>query len=280
MNKKSVEERTENFINRLKKVHKDRYTYIDGYKGLHYEVKVRCNECKREFSAVAGYLVRGGKYPFKCECEQPVKNDEKYFKSLIDNLENKNIEYLGCIHSEKLKNVKIKVRCKKCKSIYIYDYSRVRDGNINCCNMKKATNYETYSNRLIREIFPKGKSMTYKNINNYEAVIKREMDYIMDGSRKIKFDREELEKILLVKAKKLKEEWNVGECSICGKLKHGNGRNGLLKEFGSDNICRECYIDYVECECCNKTKKRSKFRYLKEAKEFHSICLECEGKED
>ena len=272
----SLEERKLNFINILNTYYKDEFEYIKDYRGLNYPVVVKCKKCGKAIEVpLANYITRGKnpKYKYRCECSYEKDYDSIFKKMVEDNLED--MEYLGYKGTGKLITFKLKLKCKKCNSIYIFDYQVVQAGRANCCNKKSTMTYETYSNRLIREMFPKGKLKTYENIYNYKEVIEKEMDYIDIK----KFDKKILKKELLVKAKELKEKWKVEVCDCCKQIKYGVGKNGIVREVADSNICFSCYIDYKKCTKCGKTKKQNRFNYLGKG-EFSEVCIRCNKKED
>ena len=274
MNK--LEERTQNFINILNTCYTNEFEYVKGYKGFNYPVVVKCKKCEREIEVPqANYITRGRnpKYKYKCNCLDDIDYDT-LFESLVK--ENGNdMEYLGYKDSGKLSKFKIKVKCKKCNSIYIIAYPILKNGQANCCNKKSTMTYDTYTTRLMKEIFPRGKVRTYENIYNYKKVIEKEMKYI-DVK---KFDKKLLKERLLVKAKELKEKWKVEKCDCCGEIKFGVARNRIVTEITDYNICFSCYIDYKKCTKCGKTKKQNRFDYLGKG-EFSEVCMRCNKKED
>lgn len=235
------------FIQRAKKIHEDKYGYDQvEYKGTKQKVKIYCNECKEYFWQTPDHHLKGSGCPI---CINGPK-DLFHFIKKAKKIHGDKYDYQNTIYKNSY--IKIKIFCKKCKHFF----EQRPNGHLN----GKGCPYCAKNQKLTKEEFIIRATAVHGNKYDYSQV-----EYL--GMEKpVKIKCKICEKII----NQLPSNHLKGKgCPCCNKSK---GENKIKEYLIEHNITFEFQKRFSDC----RDKQPLPFDFYLPK---YNLCIEYQGKQ-
>lgn len=208
VSKLNLKERERIFIDRLEEKYGDKWEYIEGYKNVGTNLKIRCKKCG-EINEYKPYAVN---YYKKLLCNYCEKDKDEYsvrmnkrYKDRVENFEENNniFEYVKFEKGYMTGENRILIKCKKCGSVYWYTHYHVMANTLKiCCNSENVKrNYDTFAEKVARDMML---NYSYKCGLSFDEFVKEELVFVLNGRHGLKFDGDILSEKILDKIDEIK----------------------------------------------------------------------------
>ena len=265
INPASLKKREAKFINRLEQLG-NKFSYISGYKGYKYPVKVRHNKCGSEFEVIAETIMSKKKADDCAYCTTSIRG---YSKEEIQNKINENYTNLKLIRvSSKFKKRIYVIQCMTCKHTYKVTYSQLKNKSFNCCSNGKS-NYVRHLETNVRQIMQSMKRNYLYNKALYDYIEQsiENLSYIKSKTvDKEKFIFDIYQEINYIYAEK-----QIARCECCGEFKRGT-EWGVYKNNYENKICYSCLAKKKKCSVCEGLKRQKEYDFDYKTKNFNDVC--------
>ena len=268
INPASLKKREAKFINRLEQLG-NKFSYISGYKGYKYPVKVRHNKCGSEFEVIAETIMSKKKADDCAYCTTSIRG---YSKKEIQNKINENYTNLKLIRvSSKSKKRIYVIQCMTCKHTYKVTYSQLKNKTFRCCSGSKS-NYVRHLDTNVRQIMKamRPNYLLNKALYNFIEESVKDLSYIKSKT----VDKENFIFDIYQEINYIYAEKQIAKCKCCEEFKRKTDW-GTYKSNYKNRVCYSCLTKMKKCSACSELKKQKEFNFNKKTKTFDEKCKKC-----
>lgn len=269
LNLYSLEARELSYKKKLEEAGK--FTYLSGYKGYKYPVKVKHNKCGNIIEVMAESVVSPKKADECIHCSTSIR-----YKDLdgVQEEVDKKYKHLTIVDTALTKSKKrvFIVKCDICKHKYRVTYNQLKIRGFNCCEGNGST-YERHVECNARKIIREMKPASYlfgSALFDYVKEYIHDISYIKNKT--VKEDAFAVD--VFNRINKEYDDKRIAHCECCGELKKGIDWGTYRSSF-ERKVCYDCLQKKKICPVCEEEKRQKDFEFDYKNKSFNDKCIKC-----